>query len=140
MIEPPLRCVVDQMTDVRVIVPTTDLAVSDFHDRHEGMVDDLTGVEHPALHVLPDDHVALGHEMLRKMEIAAERLDADAETTNDVCPAGGAHWVHAHIGVMAVRGEERGHEIPIAPEVRVPVTLDDLAVACFEAVHGSPLA
>ena len=116
-------------------MPATDLAVANFHDRDKRVVDDLTGMEHPALHVFPNHHVALGDDVFGEVVVALQRFDADLEATNDVGATNGSHWVHADIGVVAILGEEGGHGIPVPLEMGVPVVLDDLFVAGFAAVH-----
>ena len=116
-------------------MPTTDLAVANFHDRDKRVVDDFTGMEHPALHVFPDHDVALGNDVFGEVVIALQRFDADLEAANNVGAPDGPHWVHTDIGVVAIVGEEGGHGFPVALEMGVPVVLDDLFVAGFGAVH-----
>ena len=116
-------------------MPTTDLAVANFHDRDKRVVDDFTGMEHPAFHVFPNHHVALGNDVLGEVEVALQRFDADLEATNDRGASDGPHWVHADVGVVAIVGEERGHGFPVALEMGVPVVLDNLFIAGFGAVH-----
>lgn len=116
-------------------MPTTDLAVANFHDRDKRVVDDFTGMEHPALHVFPNHDVALGNDVLGEVEVALQRFDADLEATNDGGATDGPHWVHADVGVVAIVGEERGHGFPVALEMGVPVVLDNLFIAGFGAVH-----
>jgi len=116
-------------------MPATDLAVANFHHGHEWVVDDLTGVEHPALHVFPNHHVALGNDVFGEVVVARQRFDTDLEATNNVGAANRTLWVHADIGVVAVVGEEGGHGFPVPLEMGVPIVLDDLFVASFGAVH-----
>ena len=116
-------------------MPTTDLAVANFHDRDKRVVDDFTGMEHPALHVFPNHDVALGNDVLGEVEVALQRFDADLEATNDGGATDGPHWVHADVGVVAIVGEEGGHGFPVALEMGVPVVLDNLFIAGFGAVH-----
>ena len=116
-------------------MPTTDLAVANFHDRDKRVVDDFTGMEHPALHMFPNHDVALGNDVLGEVEVALQRFDADLEATNDGGATDGPHWVHADVGVVAIVGEERGHGFPVALEMGVPVVLDNLFIAGFGAVH-----
>ena len=116
-------------------MPTTDLAVANFHDRDKRVVDDFTGMEHPALHVFPNHHVALGNDVFGEVEVALQWFDADLEATNDRGASDGPHWVHADVGVVAIVGEEGGHGFPVALEMGVPVVLDNLFIAGFGAVH-----
>lgn len=116
-------------------MPTTDLAVANFHDRDKRVVDDFTGMEHPALHVFPNHDVALGNDVFGEVEVALQWFDADLEATNDRGTSDGPHWVHADVGVVAIVGEERGHGFPVALEMGVPVVLDNLFIAGFGAVH-----
>ncbi len=116
-------------------MPTTDLAVANFHDRDKRVVDDFTGMEHPALHVFPNHDVALGNDVFGEVVVARQRFDADLEATNDGGAPDGPHWVHADVGVVAIVGEERGHGFPVALEMGVPVVLDNLFIAGFGAVH-----
>lgn len=116
-------------------MPTTDLAVANFHDRDKRVVDDFTGMEHPALHVFPNHDVALGNDVFGEVEVALQWFDADLEATNDRGASDGPHWVHADVGVVAIVGEERGHGFPVALEMGVPVVLDNLFIAGFGAVH-----
>lgn len=116
-------------------MPTTDLAVANFHDRDKRVVDDFTGMEHPALHVFPNHDVALGNDVFGEVEVALQWFDADLEATNDCGASDGPHWVHADVGVVAIVGEEGGHGFPVALEMGVPVVLDNLFIAGFGAVH-----
>ncbi len=116
-------------------MPATDLAVANFHDRDKRMVDDFTGVEHPAFHVFPDHYVALRNDVLGEVVVPLQRFDADLEAANDVGATNGSHWVHTDIGVVAILGEEGGHGIPVPLEMGVPVILNDLFIAGFGAVH-----
>lgn len=120
-------------------MPTADLVVTNFHHRDKRMVDDFTCVEHPAFHVFPDHHVALGNDVLGEVVVTRQRFDADLEAANNVSAADRPYWVHTDIGVVAVVGEEGGHCVPVPLEMGVPVVLDDLFVAGFGAVHGFPL-
>ena len=116
-------------------MPAADLAVAHFHHGHERMIDDLAGMEHPALHVFPNHHVALGDDVFGEVVVPLQRFDADLEATNDVGATNGSHWVHADIGVVAVVSEEGGHCVPVPLEMGVPVVLDNLFIAGFGAVH-----
>ena len=116
-------------------MPTADLAVTNFHHGHEWVVNDLAGVEHPALHMFPDHDIALGNDVFGEVVVARQRFDADLEATNDVGASYGPDWVHADIGVVAVVSEEGGHGIPVPLEMGVPVILNDLFIAGFGAVH-----
>ena len=116
-------------------MPTTDLAVANFHDRDKRVVDDFTGREHPALHVFPNHDVALGNDVFGEVVVARQRFDADLEASNNVGSAHSTLWVHADIGVMAIVGEEGGHGFPVPLEMGVPVILNDLFIAGFGAVH-----
>ena len=116
-------------------MPATDLAVTNFHDRDERVVDDFAGMEHPALHVFPNHDVALGDDVFGEVEVARQRFDADLEATNDRGASDGPHWVHTDVGVVAIVSEEGGHGFPVALEMGVPVVLDDLFIASFAAVH-----
>ena len=116
-------------------MPATDLAVANFHHRDKRVVDDLTGMEHPALHVFPNHDVALGNDVFGEVVVARQRFNADLEASNNVSTANRTLWVHTHIGVVAIFGEERGHGFPVPLEMGVPVILNDLFIAGFGAVH-----
>ena len=116
-------------------MPTTDLAVANFHDRDKRVVDDFTGMEHPALHVFPNHDVALGNDVFGEVVVARQRFDADLEASNNVGSAHSTHRIHTHIGVVAIVGEEGGHGFPVPLEMGVPVILNHLFIAGFGAVH-----
>ena len=120
-------------------MPAADLAVTNFHHGHERMVDDLAGMEHPAFHMFPNHHVALGDDVFGEVEVALQWFDADLEAANDGGASDGPHWVHADVGVVAIVSEEGGHGLPVPLEMGVPVVLDDLFIAGFAAVHDIPL-
>ena len=135
VLDPPLRRVVDDVADMGVVVPTTDLPVADLHHTHERVIHHLTGVEHPALHVFPDHQITLGDDVLGEVVVARQRFDADLEASNNVGSAHSTHRIHTHIGVVAIVGEEGGHGFPVPLEMGVPVILNDLFIAGFGAVH-----
>jgi len=117
-------------------VPAHDLTVAQFHDRHERVHHDLARVEHPLLGVLRDDEVPFRDRVARMVVIAGERLDAELQPGDDLRRSGGTDAVDPDVGVVRRRREERGHAIPVAREVRLPVPLDDLAVLRFQRAHA----
>src|SRR5438270_13701210 len=78
--EPPLRRVVDDVPDVRVVVPSRDPAVAHLHHGHEGMEDALAGVELPLLDMFEDHEIAFGHDVAGGGVLAGERVDAGLQT------------------------------------------------------------
>ena len=104
------------------------------------MEDPLAGVELPLLDVLEDHEVALGDDVARVVVVARERLDADLEPVDDLLRAPRALAVDADVGVVGVVGEEGGHAVPVAQEVRLPVPLDDLPVARLRVLMVRSLA